>query len=156
MFAPSVRKEYLKKAQQANALTQQAYKAYEDARKKYAMELGPYTAARVKYEQAMKAFGQDKYNKIAEGKLAPAGNDMAEITAILKLGSQVMLVGGEFPVEIDQVNKLANRYQQCVQEEKKAWDAMNKYLSDKSVMKAMGDADYKKWKKELRAELFKK
>jgi hypothetical protein len=38
--------------------------------------------------------------------------------------------------------------------EKKAYDTITKYLQDKAVMKGLGDAAYKKWKKELRADLF--
>src|SRR6478609_1379162 len=101
MFAPSVRKEYLKRAQQANAATQATYKAYDEARKKYATQLTPYNATRVQYEQLLKAFGPAKFSLIAEGKQAPAGNDMAQITAILQLGDRIMDLGGQFGVEID-------------------------------------------------------
>jgi len=155
MFAPSVRKEYLKRSQQANLATQNAYKAYDEARKKYALEIGAYQSARLKYEQAMTAFGQAKFNQIAEKKLMPAGNDMNQIQVILHLGSKVMEIGGEFGVEIDKVTRLHNQYQHAVDLEKKAWDALHKYMADKQAIKGMGETEYKKWKKELRAELFK-
>jgi len=156
MFAPSVRKEYLKRAQQANLATKAAYKAYDEARKKYATQLAPYNATRLQYEQLLKAFGPAKFNQIAEGKLPPAGNDMAQITAILQLGDRVMDLGGQFGVEIDNVTTLSNRYQHAVSLEKKSWDALHKYLADKDAIKGLGEPEYKKWKKAIRAELFKK
>jgi hypothetical protein len=103
----------------------------------------------------MTAFGQAKFNQIAEKKLMPAGNDMNQIQVILHLGSKVMEIGGEFGVEIDKVTRLHNQYQHAVDLEKKAWDALHKYMADKQAIKGMGETEYKKWKKELRAELFK-
>jgi len=118
MFAPSVRKEYLRRSQQANAASQQAYQAYEAARKHNAAGLAQYYAARDQYEKALRAFGQDRFDQLARGIIKPTPADTAQIQHIGKLCNHLMAVADQFAVAIDHVQRLYNAFQACVTKEK--------------------------------------
>jgi hypothetical protein len=156
MFAPSVRKEYLKRLQQANAASQQAYHVYMEAKKANAAALSEYYAARTPYEKAMAAFPTDRYYKVQEGKIPPAPGDEAKIAQIAAFQKEAMRIADKFAVEVDHVQRLFNGFQGCITREKAAYATLQKYMEDKKAIKEKEDPTaYKKWKKELRAELFK-
>ena len=156
MFAPSVRKEYLKRLKQANAASKQAYQVYMEAKKFNAAALAEYYAAREPYEKALAAFPAERFYKIQEGKIPPAPGDEAKIAQIGTLQKEAMRAADKFPVEVDHVQRLFNAFQGCVTREKAAYATLQKYMEDKKAVKEKEDpAAYKKWKMELRADLFK-
>jgi hypothetical protein len=156
LFNPSVLKEYRKRAEAATKLTKQKNEELIAVLERCVPIIENYKKARVTYQNLLTTFGVAKFNAIAEGKapMPTTPPDLPAITAVLQAGDRVMELGdGYIPADTD-MKRAHRELEQAVNAEKAAYQTIAKYLQDKETMKGLGDVAYKKWKKELRADLF--
>jgi len=156
LFNPSVLKEYRKRAEAATKLTKQKNEALIAALELCVPIIDRYKQARKNYQSLMVAFGQAKYDDIVAKRIPmPTGPpDLPAFNAIILAGDEVERTGDQYVPADSTLTRAHRELNEAITAEKAAYQTIAKYLQDKETMKGLGDKAYKKWKKELRADLF--
>jgi hypothetical protein len=156
LLTPSVLKEYRKRAEAATKLTKAKNDTLIAKLELCVPILDDYKKARVAYQALLAAFGPPKFDAIARGDEPLLPSQKPAFDAVVAAGDKVEACGDKVVPAQSTLDRAHRELDEAVTAEKAAYALVAKYMNDKVNMKAMGDEAYKKWKKELRADLFPK
>jgi hypothetical protein len=156
LLTPSVLKEYRKRAEAAIKVTKAKNDTLIAKLDLCVPILDDYKKARAAYQALFTAFGPPKYDAIVSGQEPLRPSEKAAFDAVIAAGDRVEACGDKVTPAQSTLDRAHRELDEAITAEKAAYALVAKYMNDKANMKAMGDEAYKKWKKELRADLFPK